>query len=292
MMNRIAVLAATFLCGLTAPMWPAPADAVAAPFSATPVPVSAPATVCAPCPAEAFAPVAAEVAGRVAAISRGANTGFALYDRKTGQVSASYEPERPFYTASVVKLLIAIDEVHDDRTGAWAAPDAAVRAELTDMLAGSNDGIASAFWIRNGGAAIVTRTARMIGLAHTTPPAIAGQWGMTRTTALDVVAVYRFLEDAMPDTAARPILDALGEARNPADDGWDQYFGIPDGLPDASWRIKQGWMILPRALVLNTTGVVDDRYVVALLTEQARVPARVGRAAVTEGIKALAPLLD
>ncbi|MFG1647222.1 hypothetical protein ACGFMK_43670 [Amycolatopsis sp. NPDC049252] len=71
------------------------------------------------------------------------------------------------------------------------------------------------------------------------------------------------------------------------DDGWDQYFGIPDGLPGTSRQIKQGWMILRDALVLNTTGVVDNRYVVVLLTQQPPVGSAKGRAA---GITTLAPL--
>jgi hypothetical protein len=80
-----------------------------------------------------------------------------------------------------------------------------------------------------------------------------------------------------------------------ADDGFPQYFGIPDGLPTtATWSIKQGWMILNSAVVLNTTGVVgtDNRYVVVLLTSQSAYTSyATGRNAVTAGITALAPSL-
>ena len=51
-------------------------------------------------------------------------------------------------------------------------------------------------------------------------------------------------------------------------------------------------MILKNALVLNTTGVIDDRYVVVLCTQQPLVSNAKGRSAVTAGIKALAPYLD
>ena len=214
-----------------------------------------------------------------------------LYDRQSGKVLASLEADQPYYTASVVKLLIAIDEVHDDTTGTWALPDADAVEDLTDMLAGSNDGIASALWEQNGGNTIVTRTAALIGLSHTTPPTDPTQWGMAKMSAADVVAVYSYLEDSVPDEVASPLLAALGDARNPADDGWDQYFGIPDGLPGMSWQIKQGWMILRNALVLNTTGVVGGRYVVVLLTQQPLVSSAKGRAAVTAGVKTLGPLL-
>jgi hypothetical protein len=235
--------------------------------------------------------VASDVSDAVTAASRGTNVGFVLYDRQSGKVLASLEADQPYYTASVVKLLIAIDEVHDDTTGTWALPDADAVEDLTDMLAGSNDGIASALWEQNGGTTIVTRTAALIGLSHTTPPTDPTQWGMAKMSAADVVSVYSYLEDSVPDEVASPLLAALGDARNPADDGWDQYFGIPDGLPGMSWQIKQGWMILRTALVLNTTGVVGGRYVVVLLTQQPLVSSAKGRAAVTAGVKTLGPLL-
>ncbi|MCR6489313.1 hypothetical protein M8542_41505 [Amycolatopsis sp. OK19-0408] len=235
--------------------------------------------------------VASDVAAAVTAASRGTSVGFVLYDRESGKELASLDAGRQYYTASVVKLLIAIDEVHDDTTGAWALPDADAVADLTDMLEGSDDAIASELWERNGGNAIVTRTAALIGLTQTIPPADPTQWGMAKTTAADVVTTYQYLLDTVPDEVSAPLLAALGNARNPADDGWDQYFGIPDGLPGRTFQIKQGWMILRNALVLNTTGVVGGRYVVVLLTQQPLVSSAAGRAAVTAGITTLAPLL-
>lgn len=235
--------------------------------------------------------VAGEVSAAVTAASHGTSVGFVLYDRESGKELASSDADRPFYTASVVKLLIAIDEVRTS-DGGWALPDADAVEDLTDMLEGSNDAIASQFWEQNGGNAIVTRTAALIGLSNTTPPTDPTQWGMAKTSARDVVATYEYLTDVIPDEVAAPLLAALANARNPADDGWDQYFGIPDGLPGRSWEIKQGWMILRNALVLNTTGVVGGRYVVVLMTQQPLVSSAQGRAAVTAGIKTLAPLLS
>lgn len=231
--------------------------------------------------------VASNVAAAVTSASPGTTTGFVVYDRESSRELASLEADRQFYTASVVKLLIAIDEVHDERTDTWALPD----AELTNMLAGSNDAIASAFWERNGGTAIVSRTAALVGLSNTTPPTDPTQWGMAKTSASDVLATYEYLEEVVPDEVAAPLLAAMGNARNPADDGWDQYFGIPDGLPGMAWQIKQGWMVLRNALVLNTTGVVGGRFVVVLLTQQPLVSSAKGRAAVTAGVKTLGPLL-
>src|SRR5437764_2486060 len=145
------------------------------------------------------AAVAAAVTDAVTAASHGTSVGLVVYDRRTGHQLAAVNAGKPYYTASVVKLLIAIDEVHDDHTGTWVLPDADTVGDLTDMLSGSNDGIASAFWSENGGTSIVTRTARLIGLTDTVAPTDPGQWGMTKTSPSDVAAVYAFLEDTMPD---------------------------------------------------------------------------------------------
>ncbi|WP_410635580.1 hypothetical protein [Amycolatopsis sp. cmx-4-83] len=85
--------------------------------------------------------VAAGVADAVTAVSPGTDVGFVRYDRESGEEQAALDADRAYYTASVVKLLIAIDEVRDE-TGAWAFPDAD---------------------------AVGTRTAALIGQTHTTP---------------------------------------------------------------------------------------------------------------------------
>lgn len=64
----------------------------------------------------------------------------------------------------------------------------------------------AAFWERNGGNAIVARTAALIGPSHTTPPADPTQWGMAKTSASDVVATYEYLLDVIPDEVAAPLL--------------------------------------------------------------------------------------
>jgi hypothetical protein len=232
-----------------------------------------------------------DVTAAVGTASPRTTLGFTVYDRETGETLASANADTPLYTASVVKLLIAIDVLHDD---GWITPDAGTVDDLTDMLAGSNDSVASAFWDDDGGIAIVRRMADLIGLDNTNWPTDPDEWGMTKTSANDVVAIYQFIEDKMPDDASATIMKALGAARNPADDGFVQYFGIPDAFTSVPWAVKQGWMELKNALVLNTTGVVgaDARYVVVLLTQQ---PASIGwtngRAAVTAGMTAAAAAL-
>jgi hypothetical protein len=216
--------------------------------------------------------------------------GFALYDQESGEDLISVDADEQFYTASVVKLLIALDTLH---TGGWHAPDDRLRADITEMLSASHDGIADALWNSGGRTAIVSRMVRLIGLKHTAPPRLADQWEMTSTTANDLVAVYRFLTRDVPSEVSTPILDAMAAAKNPAADGFPQYFGIPDALPGKDWAVKQGWMEINRAVVLNTTGLIGSRYVVVLLAELPLSTSFArGRSALTAGIAAVAPALS
>ncbi|SFK37424.1 MULTISPECIES: serine hydrolase [Amycolatopsis] len=228
------------------------------------------------------------VTAAVNEVAPGTDLAFALYDEQTGQSLASVNGDQQFYTASLVKLFIALDALQRNE---WH-PSERLGANLTEMLSASDDGIAEALWEYGGRSAIITRMVQLIGLAHTRPPTFSDQWEMTKTTADDLVAVYRFLVERVPDEARGLVLGAMAGAQNPAADGFPQYFGIPDGLPDLPRAVKQGWMTIQRAVVLNTTGLVDSRYVVVLLAELPLETSYArGRAALTAGIAALAPVL-
>ncbi|MEC3976030.1 hypothetical protein [Amycolatopsis sp. H20-H5] len=198
---------------------------------------------------------ATDAAARVAANGRIATV---VVDRQDDTELVSKGGGERFRTASVVKLLIALDEL--DGPG---RPD----ARLGRMLSNSDDTIASALWSANGGPAIVTRTAAAIGLRGTTPPETAGRWGDTLTTADDVVSIYRYLL-ALPGAKREPLLRALRGAPRLAADGFDQYFGIPRALDAWPWAIKQGWAAGRNGVDVHTTGLVgeQDRYIVVVLT--------------------------
>ncbi|MDQ0380030.1 hypothetical protein [Amycolatopsis thermophila] len=219
----------------------------------------------------------------------GTTVGLALYDTATGELLASAHGDRQFYAASVVKLLMALDVLH---TGGWHAPSETQRARIVEMLSLSHDGDAESYWNSGGRGAIITRMADLMHLPNTRPPRISEQWEMTRTTPNDLVAVYRYLTTQVPPEARQPILDGLAAIRSTASDGFPQHFGIPDGLPGQPRAVKQGWMEISRAVVLNTTGLAgrDYRYIAVLLTELPRgTTFASGRVALTAGISALRP---
>src|SRR6266498_4096935 len=192
------------------------------------------------------------------------------YDRVTGQELLSYEADRQFRSASLVKLMIAID--------------------VLSRGANENDRQRSALWVQDGGPALVTRVVSLVGLQGTEPPEVSGKWGEVKLTAHDMVRVYQYVMDRLPAADHTLIVDALGQAPEYADDGFRQHFGIPDGL-NMQWAIKQGWGNNDSAMVLHSTGLVGAkwRYIVVLLTQH---PLGSGWRTCSKSVTAAAGALD
>ncbi|MFE3177827.1 serine hydrolase [Amycolatopsis sp. NPDC059235] len=174
-----------------------------------------------------------------------------IVDLDACAVEVSWKGDQPQPTASVVKLLIALELI--DRSGVPSDSDAAA---VRSMLSASDDRAASRLWQQLGGPEIVRRQAGKLGLAHTSPPADPGQWGSTQMSADDVVAVYRHITSGRPDDEREFLTEALESAPRNAADGFDQHFGIPRAFPGAKWAVKQGWGTSDGRRVLNTTGLV------------------------------------
>ncbi|GID94293.1 SH3 domain-containing protein [Amorphoplanes digitatis] len=221
-------------------------------------------------------------------VPAGVTAGVAVFDRQTGAFTEQLNIDMQFRSASVVKLLIALDFL-------WLrGPDYAVpsadRTRLDAMLRGSDDAAASYFWAGNGYEQVINRMVPRLGLRNTAPPPAAqrGYWGYTAITAGDVVRVYRYLLDSAPPAVRQFIMDDLRQSTRCAADSYDQNFGIPSvfARPRA---VKQGWSGFGDAPMtctggsatrvtaagvdlvreaLHTTGTVgsDDRAIVVVLT--------------------------
>ncbi|MGQ0838004.1 hypothetical protein [Actinokineospora sp.] len=258
--------------------------AVEEPVAEPPVPAERPVPVEPPAP-----PVGKDGSGQpatltaaVRAVQQSATVGVLVLDRDTGTEIVAEGADRQFRSASLVKLLIAIDVL---RTGA----DTETRARIRTMLTLSDDAIASNLWVRAGGSALVTRTAGALGLSGTRPPATPGRWGDVLLTARDMGRVYTHVLTDLPAADRTLIVNALADAPRHAADGFDQHFGIPDGL-SGQWAVKQGWSDCPTDIVLHSTGLVGPhwRYVVVLLTEHpVSVRWRTAAQSVTAGAQAL-----
>jgi hypothetical protein len=203
-----------------------------------------------------------------------------VHDRKNDRDVVSYRPDATYTSASLVKLLIALEAL---RQGEPAG-------EVAEMLSRSDDDVASRLWMRLGGPEIVTSWATRIGLKSTTPPADAGHWGSTLVTAADLVRTYRYLMDEAPDGTRQVVLRALDGATEHGADGFDQFFGIPGAVTAADWAVKQGWSCCDPGRNLHTSGLVGGRrYIVVVLSAQ---PAATSWAKASQNVTAVVKALS
>ncbi|MEU8147806.1 hypothetical protein [Nonomuraea sp. NPDC048901] len=170
-------------------------------------------------------------------VPAGTTASWLVFDRKAGKFVATRNAHRKFRSASVVKILIAIDYLEKRKS----VPAADARL-LKVMLRSSDDGAATTFWNRGGKGAIVQRMARKLGLSDTAPPPASkpGFWGYTSLSAYDIVRTYRYLLDTAAPGVRETILGHLRNSTPCGTDGFDQYFGIPRAVPKP-WAVKQGW---------------------------------------------------
>ena len=254
-------LLALLLAGTAFPRWAAAQDGVA-PADIVPAVIAAHGDL------GAFAVVVAEQEQRQTGVSIRAAEAYSA--RVLARAAGNELADRPFPTASLVKLFLAEDVLHRARTGAILLTPAD-RAQLELMIRSSDDPAASDAWVRFGGAQAVRDVAVRYGLTGTAPPRRWGQWGETTTTANDLARfLARLPVIAHPDDA-EALLGWMRTATPIASDGFDQEFGVFGTLPGAA--VKQGWMCcLAGQRHLHSVGVVGER-VVVLLSE---VPSSVG----------------
>ena len=227
---------------------------------------------------DAFA--ASGVGGTIAVLVTGGAPGRSPNDPDVGWL-----PDRPFATASLVKLYLAEGLLHRARaTG--AALSVADSARVAAMLSSSDDDAASRLWVDHGGPAVLADVAARYQLSATSPPTTAGAWGQSTTSARDLARFLTTLpETAHPDDV-RTMWGPLSRDTAVAADGFDQRFGLlADDLVPPGSPVKQGWMCcVDDVRHLHSVGVVGDR-VVVLLTA---VPAAVTWAALRSALAAAA----
>ncbi|MES5820711.1 hypothetical protein [Streptomyces sp. RG80] len=173
-------------------------------------------------------------------VPAGVTAGVAVFDRQTGAFTEQLNSSATFRSASVVKLLLALDYLWDRGPG-YVVP-AADRAWLEPMLRSSKDSAADNYWSDNGGSAIITRMVQRLGLRDTAPPPAThpGYWGYTALSARDTVAIYRYLLDSAPAPVRDFVMGNLRKSTRCASDGFDQHFGVA-GAFEKPWAVKQGW---------------------------------------------------
>ena len=248
---------------------------------------------------ESGAAEAPEASAPVVRVPEGVRASYVVFDRGAGRVVLERGARRTFRSASVVKILIALDFLERHRASA------ADRALLVPMLRSSDDHAATEFWRWGGQGKIIERMVRRAGLAETAPPPAdkPGFWGYTALSARDVVTTYRYLLEKAPEAHREFVLEQLRKSTPCGKDGFDQTFGIPRAL-ERPWAVKQGWSGFGEAPaepckragarpaawqpdlglgrpVLHTTGIVGDKIVVVLTLQPAGSSFRAATARIT-----------
>lgn len=202
--------------------------------------------------------------------------GVAVLDLTTGQLVSGRNGAKPYYSASLSKLLLVVDMLDRRTAGEIDIPD--YDLGLVDRaLTLSDDGAMDVLWTAFDGMGAMGRTAERAGLTDTSAPEDPSQWGEVEVSANDMVRLYRYVLTKLAPADRDLVVDELSHAEHDAADGFDQFFGLL-GNDTHHVYAKQGWMYyLPNDVYLHSAGVVDDHYAVALLSVQSGVTTRAAR---------------
>jgi protocatechuate 3,4-dioxygenase beta subunit len=194
----------------------------------------------------------------------GLKVGVGLVDRKTGQKFNFGYGQSTFYTASVAKVMVAMDVLRDSQ--GRSAPPAATASKLRSMIRNSNDAITWSYWRSRGGAKVVQRINARCG---TTVRVDNNTWSMSRPTPVQMAMVLDCLADGR---AISPTLSSflMYQMRNVTS---SQRWGIPAANPDQlrAEMNKNGWWRWPccNFWTVNSTGLFGpgNRYAFTVFTQ-------------------------
>jgi hypothetical protein len=223
-----------------------------------------------PEPEGGLAAAAVLAATTAAAAVQGLDLRIAVLDREVGESASAGAAAEPTYTASLSKLVVAVDVV-DRRAEGLAVTDGDLDL-LRRALGPSDDAAMNALWSRFDGAAAASRVSARLGLTGTRDPGDPSQWGEMLVSAEDYLRLYDHVL-AMPAADGDLILGMLAAAPPVARDGFAQDFGLLAPGPVRGAVAKQGWMCcFGQRYYLHSAGLLgsDSRFVVSLLSVQPR----------------------
>lgn len=235
-----------------------------------------------PAPGRDPVPAGDVLAAAEKAAAPGMTLGVAVLDVTIGELAVGRDGEREFMSASLCKVLLAVDVL--DRARAGGRPVETADLELlTRALSDSDDGAMNVLWGRFDGAGAVGRVATRLDLGARLPSGSAETWGDTTVSAADMVTLYRHVlrDMAPPDGAV--IVGALSAASAVAADGFAQHYGLLHEGASPRHYAKQAWVpYSPAGYLLHSAGVAYDHrtghaYAIALLSIQTYSSAEVAR---------------
>lgn len=194
-------------------------------------------------------------------------TGYVLRDRVGGGIYANENAEQSVWTASTIKLAIAVDLLNRARVGAIAlGPED--RGLMESMLATSNDQATDVLWNKYAG---IDRMAfnnafRANGMSSLVPQptntALYPDWSFQKCTAadLDRLMVYA-LDHLHPDDRAY-LVDRMRSV------DYNQHWGVWGAGAQMRPGLKNGWSAEQGGWVVNSVGFAGpgERYTLAIMS--------------------------
>ncbi|MEU7584858.1 hypothetical protein AB0A95_01005 [Micromonospora sp. NPDC049230] len=191
--------------------------------------------------------------------------GILVRDRRTGDLWQAGTTDHPIWTASTIKLAMAVGLLERARAGEITL-DATARRQIADMLSVSSDDAATALWNRYGRDSQLKRFQQRYGMTGlTTVAGYSRFWGHLKCTADDLQRLMSYVLDRLDPTDRAYLLDAMRSV------GSIQHWGVWAAGATQQPGTKNGWSIEPdpggKHWVTNTVGFAGDgqRYVVAIM---------------------------
>jgi hypothetical protein len=195
--------------------------------------------------------------------TKAGHLGLVVRDRSTGEVWRAGEPKHPLWTASTIKLAIAVDLLERDRAGELAL-DAKARQQIADMLAFSSNTAATSLWNRYHLSTSLSRYRTTYGMADLAFGPGSSFWGQMKCTTEDLAALMSYILDTLNE-ADRSYLVGAMRGVQPI-----QQWGVWAAGAQLSPGVKDGWSVEQDAgrshWVILSVGFAgpQERYVVAV----------------------------
>lgn len=198
--------------------------------------------------------------------TRPGTVGFVLHDRLTGATYRNDQSAIMVWTASTIKLAMAVDLFTRDRSGAISLSDED-RTLIQQMLHSSDDDAADTLWYRYSGADHLeyNNAFPTYGMTHLEPQQGFSNddpyWGFQKCTPEDLDQLVQYVLSRM-DAADSSYI--IGELQRVAD---NQQWGVWAAGADMQAGNKDGWSDEDSGWVINSVGFAgpSQRYTLAIM---------------------------
>ncbi len=198
---------------------------------------------------------------------RPGSTGYVLRDRVSGGIYANENAEQSVWTASTIKLAIAVDLLNRARVGAITlGPDD--RGLMESMLATSNDQAADVLWNKYAGLdrMAYNNAFRANGMSSLVPQptstALFPDWSFQKCTAADLDRLMDFVLTRMHPDDRNYLLDRMRAV------DFNQHWGVWGAGASMRPGLKNGWSAEEGGWVVNSVGFAGpgERYTLAIMS--------------------------